>query len=336
MPISVNRSGVTYARSLIQAGKVDKTSSWSFSAEDGNKLLLHRNSEVSDWAEYGRHFLARDDSADPATKEHYKYPFAKNGKVYRSGLVAIRQRAGQQNATSIFDAAGRLLDMIDKKKSDSTQMLTKEFDFELKSISEDDGTFSGYGAVFGNIDRGGDIILPGAFTKSINSYRTAGKSPKMLWHHDLRQPIGVWTSMAEDNHGLRMEGRLTKGVAKAQEVHALLKDGAIDGLSIGYLAVDYDYNSADGTRELKELDLYEVSVVTIPMNGLSTVNEVKSAENIHTIRDFENFLRDAGGFSITAAKSIAAGGFKSLNPRDEDSAQGLLEELRQLRAGFTA
>lgn len=109
--VRLNRKGVSHARRLISQGKVDTRSSWSISADDENRIL----GDPPDWQEYGKWFLGVDPDADPETKAHYKYPFGKNGKVYRSALIAIRQRAAQQGAEEIFDAAGRLLELIDNK-----------------------------------------------------------------------------------------------------------------------------------------------------------------------------------------------------------------------------
>jgi hypothetical protein len=312
---TINRAGVAYARSLISAGSVNKSGSWSFSADDGNALL----GSDDDWANYGKHFLGVDTSATKNTKAYWKYPFAKGGKLYRAGLVAIRDRAGQQKDTDVFDAAGTLLDAVDKGKSFEA-FGKKALAFELKDVSPDDGTFTGYGAVFGNVDQGGDVIRQGAFTDSLAAWQQKGKLPKMLWQHNSAQPIGVWTSMQQDTHGLLVQGKFTKGVQCADEAYALLKDGAIDGLSIGYQTVDADYDSDLGIRSLSKLNLMEVSLVTLPMNQLATVTSVKAAEQVRTIREFEDFLRDVGGYSHAAAKSIAAGGFKAIRsePRDED------------------
>lgn len=122
MPNKVNRSGVSYARSLVSGGKVNRTASWSFSASDGNRLLGANN----DWANFGKHHLGIDPSADPETKAHWKYPFAKGDTIYRSAIVAIRQRAGQQNDTEIFNSAGTLLGMIDKKAADDVVEAVKQ------------------------------------------------------------------------------------------------------------------------------------------------------------------------------------------------------------------
>ena len=110
MNISVNKDGVSNANSLIDSGKVDKESSWSFTAEDGNKLLGSNN----DWANYRKWFLGVRSGVDPETKQHYAYPFGKNGRVYRSGVIAIKQRSAQQGSSIIEDVASKLLLKIDK------------------------------------------------------------------------------------------------------------------------------------------------------------------------------------------------------------------------------
>lgn len=108
-------------------------------------------------------------------------------------------------------------------------MLTKRFDnFEVK-VDGDGRTVTGYGSIFGNVDQGGDIVVSGAFQKSISS----GRKPRMLWNHDSNTVIGVWTEFKEDAKGLRLEGKLAD-TAKGNEVKELIRIGAIDGLSIGY------------------------------------------------------------------------------------------------------
>ena len=147
--------------------------------------------------------------------------------------------------------------------------------FDVKAVAED-GTFTGYASTFNNSDLGGDIVLPGAFTKSLTK-RPAAKV-KMLRAHDQSEPIGIWTSLAEDSKGLKATGQLTLDTTKGRETYALLKAGAMDGLSIGYKTVKADFDRAKGARLLKELDLGEISVVTFPMNPRATVSAVKSEE----------------------------------------------------------
>jgi len=110
----LNLSGESYAQSLIAAGKVDRTSVWSFDAADGN-ALLGKNGD--DWANYSRHHLGLDRSANDKTKARYKFPVAKANRLYRSGLIAAKQRAAQQGDSAIEKAATELIDLIDKPKS---------------------------------------------------------------------------------------------------------------------------------------------------------------------------------------------------------------------------
>lgn len=144
---------------------------------------------------------------------------------------------------------------------------------EIKSLT-DEGVIEGYGAVFGNVDNGGDKIMPGAFVDGLATGRRAGRTVKMLWNHDPSHPIGVWEDLAEDAKGLWGKGRLVMEVPKAREVHALMKAGAISGLSIGYRT---KASEPDGVvRLLKAVDLYEISPVTFPMNDRAKVTMVKA------------------------------------------------------------
>ena len=112
-------------------------------------------------------------------------------------------------------------------------MTRKSFNLEIKAVQEDG--FFRYGAVFGNIDWYNDVILPGAFTASIAKWRAKNKMPPVLWNHNDSEPIGVYTNIYEDEKGLYVEGKLLiDDVPRAKSTHALLKAGAIDGLSIGY------------------------------------------------------------------------------------------------------
>lgn len=152
-------------------------------------------------------------------------------------------------------------------------METKAVTLDLKALAED-GTIEGYGATFGNVDRGSDKIMPGAFTKGIAAALKAKRSIKMLWYHDATQPIGVWDEATEDARGLRVKGRLILSVARAREVYDLLKAGALDSLSIGYRTVKEAYDG--DIRILTEVDLYEISPVTFPMNDKAVITKIKA------------------------------------------------------------
>lgn len=191
---------------------------------------------------------------------------------------------------------------------------TLDVSFEIKAVS-DDGLFSGYGAVFGNIDSGGDVIHAGAFAKSIEEWEGRKRMPPVLWNHDRNEPIGVYTAIREDEKGLYVEGKLlVNEVQRAREIHALMKAGALDGMSIGYGVKRREYDEETGVRHLKELSLFEVSIVTFPMNESARVDAVKSALDagkLPTLPEFEKFLREAG-FSKTQSTAIASGGLAKL------------------------
>lgn len=200
------------------------------------------------------------------------------------------------------------------------------------------GEFSGYGAVFGNVDSHGDVIAPGAFSETLKVWDSRGRLPPMrLMHGTMANPfsgddlpIGVWTKMYEDSRGLAVEGKISAVESDfGQRIYGLMKDGALSGLSIGYRAkraIKGDGKTAP-KRTLQEIILAEVSVVDEPSNALSRVDAVKS---ISTIREFEDFLRDVGGFSAKQAKAIASAGFKaSDDPRDEAKEADIAAILRR-------
>ena len=124
----------------------------------------------------------------------------------------------------------------------------------------DDLTIEGYASLFGAQDRGNDTVAKGAYAVSLAS----GRAVKMLWQHDPAQPIGVWSEVREDTKGLYVKGRLLNDVARAKEAAALIRAGAIDGLSIGYRTLRATKTDGGG-RLLTELELWEVSLVTFPM-----------------------------------------------------------------------
>lgn len=122
----------------------------------------------------------------------------------------------------------------------------------------------GYASYFGELDRGGDVVVRGAYAKSLDALAAKGGQVKMLWQHDPAQPIGIWEDVREDDRGLYVKGRILDEVAKGREAAALIAAGAIDGLSIGYRTVKATKDDK-GRRLLNELELWEVSLVTFPM-----------------------------------------------------------------------
>jgi len=138
---------------------------------------------------------------------------------------------------------------------------------------EADGTFSGYASVFGQVDLGQDLVMPGAFQESVATRGARGV--KLLFQHDPNEPIGVWLELAEDARGLFAKGRLMPEVTRAREVLSLMRAGALDGLSIGFRTVQGRTDPASGVRRLDKIDLWEISVVTFPMLPDARVSAVK-------------------------------------------------------------
>jgi len=178
-------------------------------------------------------------------------------------------------------------------------------------------------------------VQRGAFAKSLGS----GRRVKMLWQHDQHQPIGVWDEIREDDRGLFVKGRLLKDVSKGREAMALLRAGALDSMSIGYKTIQAIAEGAGAVRRLTEVELFEVSLVTFPMLEAAKVTAIKADA---TIRDWESFLRDAGGLSQKQAKAFLAEGYKGLTgQRDavaddaQDGAKSLILEIRQLQENIS-
>ena len=188
------------------------------------------------------------------------------------------------------------------------------FEYKATADEEEKGAFSGYGSIFGNKDLGNDVVVEGAFAKSIG--RKGARAVKMLYQHKQDEPIGVFDEIVEDKRGLRVKGRLAMGTQRGREVYELMKMGALDGLSIGY-RVDpkgVEYDDKGKRRYLKSVDLMEISAVTFPMNPRARVQAVKGAER--TVREWEELLRDAGSLSRNEAKAAASAVAKALEQRD--------------------
>lgn len=176
---------------------------------------------------------------------------------------------------------------------------------EIKTLS-DSGEFEGYGSVFDVEDNGGDMVMKGAFNASIQSKSAA--SIKMLFQHDPSSIIGKWEDIREDDKGLYVKGKIIPAISKGAEVLAMMQAKVLDGLSIGFRTKKYEIDTETYFRKLLEIDLWEVSVVTFPMNTQARVNAVKNA----TPRDVEKILREAG-LPNNYAKLVASHGTTKAN-----------------------
>jgi len=197
---------------------------------------------------------------------------------------------------------------------------------EIKAAKEN-GQFEGYASVFGNVDLVGDIVAPGAFTKSLSDHQKAGSTPAMLFSHQQDKPLGKWESLVTDSHGLFVRGRLTLGVKQAQEAHALMLDDAL-GLSIGFVTLRQE--DAGGVNLLQEVDLREVSLVGLPANPAAQITAVKSLSKVASIREYETILKSQFGLSNREAKRLSSGGWYSY--RGNESELGQLAAIMQASA----
>lgn len=187
--------------------------------------------------------------------------------------------------------------------------------FDVKRVTSA-GEFEGYASIFDRVDLGQDLVRKGAFSRSIKERGAGGI--KLLWQHDPAEPIGVIEEVIEDDTGLYIRGRLLLDVKRAREAHALMQISALDGLSIGYHTILAEYDDSLNVRHLLDVDLWEISLVTFPMQTHARISSFKRAD-IQTVRQFEVFLRDAAGFTRGEAKRIASRGFVTqTNQRDVD------------------
>lgn len=240
-------------------------------------------------------------------------------------------------AASPRPAAGPL--RAPERKNADLQLKQLDFECDLKFADggEQDGVVEGYASKFGLLDRGGDIVMPGAFKASLADWRKKKAMPPMLWQHDSCEPIGVWTDLEEDDVGLKAKGQLILDVPQATICRALIKAKAVKGLSIGYVTQDYEYDRETGARRLKKLDLWEISPVTFPMLPEAQISSVKGDIDPKAL---ERALRDEGGLSIRDAKAAIAV-FRKNALRDAGSSEpapreGASEMLMTLRKATAA
>lgn len=211
-------------------------------------------------------------------------------------------------------------------RNDQRPRETKRAPFDVAHVDEA-GAFEGYASLFGSEDLGRDLVQRGAFQASLEKRKASGI--RMLFQHDPAAPIGAWQEIREDERGLFVRGRLTLDVARAREVHALMKQGALDGLSIGFHTVKALRDRHSGVRQLMEVDLWEISIVTFPMQPGARVSSVKM-HNLPTERELERWLLRDAGLSRVEARALIAGGYKAaLAPRDAGSSELALIHLAQ-------
>ena len=187
---------------------------------------------------------------------------------------------------------------------------------DFKAVATD-GAFEGYASLFDKEDLGRDVVAPGAFRDSLAARGPTGV--KMLFQHNPSEPIGIWDTIKEDTRGLFVRGRLMPEVARAREVLALMRAGALDGLSIGFRALKGRRDARTGVRRLEKVDLWEISVVTFPLLPEARVAHVKArpfAPRPPTEREFERWLTQDAGLTRSQARAVIRHGLKGLTTQD--------------------
>ena len=150
------------------------------------------------------------------------------------------------------------------------RLTRKTIPVRLTELGQDG--FEGYASVFGTLDGVGDVVAPGAFATSLRRRGPGGV--RMLYQHFTHEPIGVWDEIREDGRGLYVRGHLVFDLERVRDVAALLREGALKGLSIGFKTMRARREPASGTRTLIQVDLWEISVVTFPLLEAASVTAV--------------------------------------------------------------
>lgn len=211
-----------------------------------------------------------------------------------------------------------MLSQFGRKHSGALKV--RDFDFEIKSVA-DDGTFNGYGSVWGVVDSYQEIVAPGAFTDSLAAIAAKGRPVPILWQHLSREPIGAWTNLKEDDHGLFGDGAILLDAGDMEKrAYAHMKARTVTGLSIGYWVRESSFDEKTGIRTLTKLDLVEISLVTFPANDDARVEAVKfklAHGELPTEREMEKYLREAG-FSKSRAAGVVAHGLTEMRRRESE------------------
>jgi len=209
------------------------------------------------------------------------------------------------------------------------QRETKRMPIQLEAVKLD-GSFNGYASLFDKVDQGKDAVAPGAFKTSLRG--RPASSVRMLFQHDPDQPIGVWKKIAEDTKGLYVEGQITRGVHRSEEILELMRAGAIDGLSIGFKTKRAKVNPDTKVRCIMAADLWEISVVTFPLLEDARIENVKSisTNSLPTKREIERWLMRDAGLSRREAKRMISGGYDAIDcKRDAAIETTLAKKIRK-------
>jgi len=234
------------------------------------------------------------------------------------------------------------------RKDGESEIVNKTFNASMSvKMLSDEGEFEGYASTFGDVDQGGDMVIKGAFKKSLREMERQKRLLPMLWQHDQSEPIGIFKEVVEDEKGLKVRGQIIlKSGALAVRAYELLKAGALGGMSIGYRLMpgSYEYDNDERITRLKTIDLREISLVTSPMLIQAKVTGVKKdiieirarlekGEPLSS-RDWERLIRDEFGLSKSQAQKAVAANSLGKDSLRESDAESNGDYLKELKAAF--
>ena len=212
-----------------------------------------------------------------------------------------------------------------KSKSNDTKKEFKTLAFKMDNYDAEQGVFEGYAAVFGNVDEGGDVIEAGAFTKTIAEGMSSRRIKLLALHQDCNLPIGIPLELREDANGLWVKGKVSDTVM-GRDIKTLLKDGVLTEMSIGYDPVVFDIDES-GVRHLKEVRLWEISLVTWAMNPLAVVTDYKAKE----AADRAKAMVEADRQEVKEGRKISSARLKALKDA-RDALDALIKECEAEKA----
>ena len=215
------------------------------------------------------------------------------------------------------------------------------FELQLKSADNELGQIVGIASGFGAVDSQGDTVQRGAYAKTLADHQMRGSAPAMLWQHQLANPVGRWTSLVETPRGLLAAGTLNLRTTGGEQAYQHLLAGDVHGLSIGFQIPAGGFENRAGVRLLKQLDLHEISIVSLAADQNARVTSVKSADldaldRPETQRELERFLHQIAGFSKTRSALLAKHGWRGEEDGTDLSVVPLadLQELAGLLVEF--
>jgi HK97 family phage prohead protease len=313
MANKLNNKGFNFAKELISKGKYKITSEWNPPTPEEENDYIEKNG----WDAYSRWHLGYDSEIDnDETKAKWKYPFTSDFEnVDRRGLIAIRQRAGQQGDDDIFEAAGKLLEMIDEKEG-------KEF--KVNITKQQDNTFTAI-ASKEVVDRMGDIVKIDGI--KIDNYL---RNPVILFNHFPEKVIGKAVDVLKTSDSLIVKIQFAN-TPLAQEIKELVAEGFLNTLSIGFMPLQYKPNDNGNGIVYESVELLEVSIVSIPANPEAVVlryledrlnakaiklQNAISEEKIRRLQHIYDRIRKANNTSSS---------------ENEDKEKKILEKIKELR-----